>query len=321
MGKVDELRDASDLVFQALARDAGQRVLAFSCVAEWIKDDARRLHIVRKYEAPAHRPVVLKFAQHPRDQPEFAAILSAMHRAHHALSDHPTATVPKILAQDAEAQAYLMTYFQGDTLLDLCRKTPDHRGILRAAGTWLAGYHAGTFTQERPFQPRFMVNHMAHLSDQMRRGDRRIANQQKFLKYADGIAERAQDADGHLGKIAAKHGDLNAHNLLIGGGRVAALDFLGASNAPVGYDIARLLLSYVQMVGDIDAIPKGQVISRAALDAFFEGYTFLPADDPTVDFLMRVQILTDWNRMENKSRLRAAVRFARLKEIARRAFA
>ncbi|MGR3433429.1 MAG: phosphotransferase, partial [Shimia sp.] len=92
-------------------------------------------------------------------------------------------------------------------------------------------------------------------------------------------------------------------------------------DAPVGYDIARLLVSYVQMVGDLDAIPSGGVVPPAALDAFFEGYTLVPRDDPGVQFMLRVQVLTDWNRMHPRMTAQSLIRHARVKAIARRAFA
>ncbi|MEO0864953.1 MAG: phosphotransferase, partial [Pseudomonadota bacterium] len=116
------------------------------------------------------------------------------------------------------------------------------------------------------------------------------------------------------------HGDLNAHNILISDGSVGAYDFLPHSHAPVGYDIARLLLSYTQMQGDIGSIPKGHVMPPVLLDAFFEGYGFVPPDDPGVTFLMRIQILTDWNRFNHNLSVAATLRFQRLRAIANRAF-
>ena len=89
----------------------------------------------------------------------------------------------------------------------------------------------------------------------------------------------------------------------------------------MGYDIARLLQSYTQMVGDLDVLPKGHSVPPAAWDAFFEGYTLVPPDDPTVHFLTRVQILTDWNRIQEHGSIANVMRFERIKKIARQAFA
>ncbi|UWR22457.1 phosphotransferase [Sulfitobacter sp. S190] len=319
MRELKLLRKSAQIAFENLAVRAGLDPDAFKCGAEWIKDDTNRLHIVRRYDS-AGRKVVLKYAMRPADPAAFGRILDATQQAHDAVADSPVAHVPHILAQDRTAQACLMTYFPGETLLDLCRTSRDHTAHLRAAGTWLAAFHAGTFTQTRAFQPKFMVRHMAHLSDQMARGERKIRGQNDFRKLAATLVDHAKPAEGYLGKISAKHGDLNAHNILIGDGTVAALDFLEPQNAPVAYDIARLLLSYVQMVGDIDTLPRGHVVPPDAFAAFFDGYSFVEADDPTVHFLLKVQVLTDWNRMQDKSRLRGLLRYERIRQIARQAF-
>ena len=47
----------------------------------------------------------------------------------------------------------------------------------------------------------------------------------------------------------------------------------------------------------------------------------MPPDDPTVQFLTRVQILTDWNRIQEHASLANVMRFERIKKIARQAFA
>lgn len=317
----DYLRQSARETFLPLASEAGIDPTAYSVGAEWIKDDANRLHIVQRYDGPDGAAVVLKHALRPVDQAGFGAILDAHRNAHTALSGHEAAGVPEILAQDVDRQSYLMSFFSGETFLNLCRRNENHEPFLHAAGVWLGAYHAATFEQERPFQPKFMLDHMHRLSDQMERGERKILGQRRFVSLARDMGTYAQDATGHLGKVSSKHGDLNAHNILIDGTRAVALDFLAPSTAPVGYDIARFLLSYVQMVGDLDSLPKGHVLPPDAMQAFFEGYGNISSNDPVVHFLMRIQILTDWNRMSDKKTLASVMRFERIKKIARRAFA
>ncbi|KIN74443.1 phosphotransferase [Sulfitobacter guttiformis] len=307
-------------LFCELGAQAGLAVTDYRCGAEWIKDDRNRLHIVQRYDNSGAPSVVLKFAQRPVDKEAFGRILDAHHGAQAALSGSELNTVPQILAEDRCAQAYLMQYIAGDTFLELCRNQSNHTPLLRKAGAWLAAFHGGTFQQKRPFQPRFMVRHMGKLAGQMRVGERRISGQGQFITYADRIGEFAGTAEGHIGTIAAKHGDLNAHNILISDHATAGFDFLGTDNAPVAYDIARFLQSYTQLVGDMDDLKTGHAVPQRAWDAFFSGYDLVGADDPTVIFLSKVQILTDWNRMQDKTTLKSLLRLERLKEIARQAF-
>lgn len=321
MRQINTLKSDASRQFQLLGAQAGLQVEAYDCGAEWVKDDRNRLHIVQRYDRAGAESVVLKFAQKPNDSASFERILEAHHGAFHALEGSVGNSVPRILAEDRSAQSYLMAHVAGDTFLELCRTQEDHRPLLRKAGAWMAAFHGGTFRQTRAFQPKFMVRHMAKLAGQMRSGARRIGGQAQFIPYADKIGDHAQAAQGYVGTIAAKHGDLNAHNIVISDEKTVALDFLGADDAPVAYDIARFLQSYTQTVGDLDDIPIGSAVPKSAWEAFFESYDLIKADDPTVTFLTKVQVLTDWNRMQDKESFSSIMRLERIKKIARQAFA
>lgn len=287
----------------------------------WIKSDANREHVVVRFDSDDGPPLILKQAFRPQNEAEFTDILKNHRTAEAALRGCSGVGVPNILAVDVRRQAYLMTFFPGETFLDACRQSEDHRPLLRQVGKWLAAYHQGTFEQERVFQPKFMARHMLHLADQMEKGTRKIKGQKRFIALTQQVQDWVAPCSDRFSKVAAKHGDLNAHNILMTNSMVGAYDFLPYSTAPVGYDIARILLSYTQMEGDISAIPKGHVMPPAMYDAFFEGYGFVPPDDPGVTFLTRIQILTDWNRFNHNLSVGAAIRFQRLRAIANHAFA
>lgn len=321
MQEIEEIKQEARRLFFDLAAQGGLDPGGYHPTFEWIKNDSNRLHIVQKYESPTGAPLILKKAAQPNDPEEFASIIAAHLQAQEVLAPHPVATVPQIYAVDHESMAYLMGFQAGDSFLELCRNSADHRDYLRKAGQWLAAYHSGTFQQERIFQPEFMAKHMLKLAGQMVHGERKIMGQKRFIELAHIVQNYAGEAEGQISKVAAKHGDFNAHNLLIGEHAVAGLDFLAQSHAPVGYDIARFLLSYAQNVADLDRIPKGHVVPPDALDAFFDGYDFVTADDPGVRFLTRIQILTDWNRIRPKENAQTLIRFERLRKIARLAFA
>ena len=321
MTSTAHLINVATATFGDLLAEALPELPPYRMARHWIKADARREHIVARFDSDVAPSLILKQAFAPQDATEFAGIVKNHEAAQAALSGQTDVTVPELLAIDPSRQAYLMRFVAGETLLDACRTSDDHRPLLRQAGRWLAGYHAGTFQEDRVFQPKFMANHMLHLADQMKTGVRRIKGQKRFLALTGHIQDWVAPCSGQQTKVAAKHGDLNAHNILVSPDSVAALDFLAHSHAPVGYDIARILLSYMQMVGDLAALPKGHVVPPDVLDAFFEVYGFVPPDDPGVTFMLRVQILTDWNRFNHSLSVSAALRFQRLRFIANRAFA
>ncbi|MEM6758896.1 MAG: phosphotransferase [Pseudomonadota bacterium] len=315
-----DLVDAAHAQFAALAPQAQVDAGAYRMARHWIKADKNRRHIVAQFQASGRAPLILKLALAPKDAMQFAGIVQNHQAAQDATAVMPNVTVPQLLAVDFDAQAYLMSFLPGTTFLDLCRQTADHGPLLRQAGQWLAAYHRGTWQKTRPFQPKFMARHMLHLVDQMDQGTRKIKGQKRFKRYVHAVQDMVQPCSGRDSTIAAKHGDLNAHNIIISGDQAAAYDFLPYSTAPVGYDIARFLVSYLQMEGDIAGTPSGAVLPTAVMDAFFEGYDVVAPDDPGVTFLLRIQILTDWNRKDHMSSATALMRFQRLRAMAKRAF-
>ncbi|MEL7165652.1 MAG: phosphotransferase [Pseudomonadota bacterium] len=314
-----DLVEAAQAQFAAMAPQAQVDAGAYRMARHWIKTDANRCHIVALFKGPDTAPLVLKLAHAPRDATQFAGILQNHQAAMDATAAAPGITVPQLHAVDFDTQAYLMSFLPGTTFLDLCRQTADHGPLLRQAGRWLAAYHRGTVQQTRPFQPKFMARHMLHLVDQMDQGTRKIKGQNRFKRYAHAVQDLVEPCSGRDSTIAAKHGDLNAHNVIIADEQVAAYDFLPYSTAPVGYDIARFLVSYMQMEGDIAQVPNGAVLPPAVLDAFFEGYDVVAPNDPGVTFLLRIQILTDWNRKDHMASANALMRFQRLRAMAKRA--
>lgn len=318
--KIDGLRTSASRCFSILAAHAGLDGGVYSCGTEWIKNEENRLHIVQCYEGNGVDSVILKHAFLPSDLAVFPQILAAHQQAYNALENRDDVAVPKVLAQDVAQQAYLMEFSHGITFLDLCRRAEDHGPFLRKAGAWIAAYHAGTFKEERAFQPKFMARHMLHLVNQMECGERKIHGQKKFIELTKKLTSDVGYAEGYIGKVSAKHGDLNAYNLLMSDHTITGFDFMGRSDAPVAYDISRFLLSYMQLVGDVDALPVGHVLPPDMMDAFWEGYDFINPNDPTVKFLMKTQVLTDWNRLSGGANVQSSVRFARIKKIARQAF-
>lgn len=316
-GKAAALSEQS---FAALAQDAGIDPIGYRPGERWRKEDRTRSHVVVRFDAADRPSLIFKQTHRPADISEFQKRVAAHELAEQALSGSTTLTVPRMLAADLERRCLLMNYFPGQTLLDLCRVTENHEPLMRRAGQWLSAFHERTFEQERVFQPKFMANHMLHLVDQIEAGERSVHSKRRFIELAH-LVQDLQTVGTTPSKIAGKHGDMNIHNIMMSDDQVAGFDFSEAQTAPVGYDIARILLNYMQSVGDIDALPRGHVVPPSIWQAFFEGYSFVPPDDPSLSFLTRIQILTDWNRIGTRLSVKASIRFARLRKIARQAFA
>jgi thiamine kinase-like enzyme len=319
MNKNSELLTLGEATFHNLAREAGIDPENYTRADCWIKNDENRTHTVMRFDGSG-QSVVLKQIFRPSDPEVFSRVMDAHQLAQNALERHGFARVPAIIASDVPSRAYLMEFQPGETLREMCLTHEDQTPFLRQAGGWLSAYHQATFQEARPFQPRFMASHLVHLADQVRSGERRVRGKKRFILLAHQVAEMAKDYTGQMSKVAAKHGDLNAHNILIDGPNVAAYDFSPLSYAPVGYDIARLLLSHVRWAVDLDQIPKDHILPPGDLEAFFDGYDFVASDDPGVQFLLRVQLLTDWNRMADKKGAQTLIGFERLRAIARKAF-
>ena len=60
--------------------------------------------------------------------------------------------------------------------------------------------------------------------------------------------------------------------------------------APVGQDIARLLLDYTAILRSSKELENGQIISADAIEAFFRRYRLVGPDDPSVQFLPYAKI-------------------------------
>lgn len=302
----------------ALARAAGLDASAFAVGRGWHKGEAHRDHVVLSLDGPGG-PVILKRAFLPEDPGEVEGILGALHEARQALSGDPVNAVPEVLASDTEARAYLMDFAPGRPLRDLFEESSVHAPLLRRAGAWLAAYHRGTVSERREYRPHFMARHLEKLAGQAESGARRVRQAKRFAKLARRVAQLEEVYAGRETVIAAKHGDLNTRNLLFDGGQLTCLDFQPRSTAPVGHDIARLLVNYASTAADIDRVPPGEVLPPEALAAFFEGYDLIGPDDPSVGFLLRVQVMTDWNRLPARRSLNNLVRFRNLEALAEKA--
>ena len=109
-----------------------------------------------------------------------------------------------------------------------------------------------------------------------------------------------------------------------GAGWATGLDFKPLSTAPVGFDIARILVDYAEPFQPRGDVPVGAMVSAATFDAFFDGYDVTGRDDPSVRFIPFVQLLNDWRLIPpdpSRRSWRQAARMTAIEALARNGFA
>ncbi|WP_299684619.1 phosphotransferase [uncultured Tateyamaria sp.] len=284
--------------------------VAFRSKLIWQKDEPTRSHVVLRLTGP--RRLILKMViRAPAADPLDAAV-SALRDAHQRLGDQPKAHAPEVLF--ASDSVVLMTEAKGKTLEDHLTTGRAPAPLLRRAGAWLAAFHGTGPVEHRTYQPRFMLEHVGRMAQAVRAGDLDVAEPDLFLGCCAALPTRA--VEGAQTISAAKHGDFNIRNLLLGPDGETGLDFKPLSTAPVGFDIARLLMDYAELHQPGDAVPAGAVLSPATCAAFFEGYTLVGQDDPAVQFLPHVQLLNDWRLIPAQPSRRSWRQAARMDAIA-----
>lgn len=300
-------------VWEALAREAGLDPRGYEVTRTWRKDTATHRHVVQRLEGSAGA-VILKRIFHPVEEKPFVTLVQAQARAAEAMAGQPE-SVPGLLAFETESRSVLMQAAPGRTVYDLLDHGEDAADALRRAGRWMAAFHRASGTEERTFQPRFMRDHIGHLLRQQKTGEIALARPKDFARHAAAAIALAKAHEGRRTLSAATHGDMHLRNILLDGTRSWGIDFSALHAAPVGFDIARLLLHYTGVFADLDALPGTSVVHPDLLRAFFQGYDLVGPDDPSVQYLLRVRILMDWAAIPARRYARSTGQTRRLRRL------
>lgn len=234
--------------------------------------------------------------------------------------------VPEILAFLPDERIALMERVAGQPaskLIEQARGRADRRGILASCGRWLGEYHQASFSQARPYRTHFVMDHLRRQRAAIASGQTRVAEPAFYLRLSAHVEQAAAAFDGLQARHAARHGDYNLRNVLVSGSGVAAIDFKPDQTAPIGHDIARVLIDYAALYGEHQQIPEGQVVHGAELKAFLGGHMQGVKTDASVGFLLRAYLLTDWARIpavESQRNLMQTLRLQGLTETALRLF-
>lgn len=302
-------------VWERLARDAGLDPGGYGVTRTWRKDTATHRHAVMRYEGPAGA-VIFKRIFHPVEEKPFVTLVQAQARAAEAMAE-AAESVPQVLAFDTDARAVLMEAAPGRTVYDLLEHGGEPADALRRAGRWLAAFHRASGTEARVFQPRFMRDHVGHLMRQHEAGEIALVRPRDFARHGAAVVALAGAHEGRQTVSSTTHGDMHLRNILLDEGQSWGIDFSALHSAPVGFDIARLLLHYTGVFADLDALPPGAVVHPDLLAAFFEGYDLVGPDDPSVQYLLHVRLLMDWAAIPARRMARSAGQTRRLQRLGR----
>ena len=288
----------------------------------WQKDEARRSHVVLRLVSPT-RQLILKQVFRAEGNKDVVGAITAQRDAAERLSAYPNAHAPAVLWMSDDGWTTVMEAVPGKTLDQHLTDDRPPKPVLKRTGAWLAAFHRTSEEGRRKYKPRFMVNHIQHLRDQVDAGEIDLPEPKLFSACAAQIPRIAAEFEGRLSVSCAKHGDFNLRNIILGPTGATGIDFAPHQTAPVGFDISRILLDYAELFQRSQDVPQGAVLAPQTLEAFFSGYDLVTPDDPGVGFLSYVQLLKDWRAVpSNKAERswRQARRFDTILALAHRAF-
>lgn len=308
-------------LWRVAARDLGLDAESYRHKLLWQKNEPDRSHIVLLLVGDAQKLVLKKvFAPENHSMKQAMDMQEAVSRN---MGDDSAFSAPQVLFVSKDGSLSVMEYIPGKTVNDQLQAGKPANQILRRSGEWAASFHGSFSTNERVFQPHFMVNHISRVCEKVEASEVSLPERDLFIRCCERIPFIADQFMNGKTVSGQKHGDLNTRNILIGPKGVYGLDFAPESQAPVGYDIARFLMDYAELFQNTSDVTRGQLLSADAVQAFFKGYDLVGPDDPAVGFLPFVQILNDWRIIPAKKSdrsIRQSRRLAAIRELAEKGF-
>ncbi len=235
-------------------------------------------------------------------------------------------TSPSPVFVDAERQISLMSFVEGQPVSEVMKQSraPDEQfELLAKCGAWLDAFHRSQGHEIRKFRPEHTLNYYQKLREQIELGDCDVTARSLFLRGIDKLVEVAPHVAGFETVAAMQHGDFHLRNLILNNGQIAGIDFSKDHVAPVGYDIAKILLDFTTLTRSSDGLATGQIVHHDTYEAFFNGYRLVGPDDPGVRLLLYARILATLNTVPAKQKERTYAKqrtLERLRPIASNAF-
>ena len=275
-----------------IAPDIGFDPADFRAQLIWQKNEPTRSHVVLRLRGP--KVLVLKRTFLCPSVSDLSQIVAAQNDAYSRLRPYPKAHAPEILHSSDGGDLIIMQEALGKTLDDHLELARAPAPLLKRSGAWLTAFHESSDTEKRTYQPHFMVTHCERMADEVEAGKTSVADPRHFMACCRMVRGKAKTAKNQETTSATKHGDFNLRNIMLGSDGETGLDFKPLSTAPVGFDIARILMDYAELFQSNDDLAPGQLLTDATITALFGGYDLVTKNDPGVAFLPFTQLLNDW---------------------------
>lgn len=135
------------------------------------------------------------------------------------------------------------------------------------------------------FSAKHAVNYCHDLSERIQSGDLKVIAKPLILHGVEQLSELATKYSDQQTVSAVQYGDFHMRNLIFDETCLTGINISRNQPAPVGHDIARLLLDYTAILRSSKELENGQIIPADAIEAFFRGYRLAGPDDSSVQFL------------------------------------
>ena len=135
------------------------------------------------------------------------------------------------------------------------------------------------------------MNYYHDVVEKNQSGDLKVAAKPLILQGVERLSELAAKYSDQQTISAVQYGDFHMRNLIFDGTCLTGINISKNQLAPVGHDIARLLLDYTAILRSSKELESGQIIPADAIEAFFAGYKLVGPNDPSVQFLPYAKIL------------------------------
>lgn len=279
--------------WSALLQSAGLPLAGWRLSRLARRDDPKTAGLTLRATHPEAGDFAYKFQLRPHAPEGFARHHALQQAAFDSFPHCDRFTVPRPVYVDAARQVSLMEYIDGPPVSEMMQAagSPDAQlQLLARCGAWLNAYH-GQQTEARPFRPAHTLKYYGTLKQKILTGETTVPARALFLRGIDTLSELAPDFAGRPTLAAVQHGDFHLRNLICRNDQIVGIDMSKDQIAPVGYDIAKILLDFTAVFRSGVPLPNDGIVHPETRAAFFEGYTRVGADDPGVAFLLHARIL------------------------------
>lgn len=285
-------------------------------------------HVASITQLAAHKTAgqfTYKFQLRPHVPEGFGAHFRLQEAAHERFPHSETLTLPRAVYLDEARQVSLLQYIDGQAMSDAIKATrnaQDELDLLCNCGAWLDAFHRQGHDM-RKFRPGHTLKYYEGIRAQIERKELQVAAPSLYLRGIERLRDLAPAFDGQPTVGAIQHGDFHLRNLIWNGHQVAGIDVSKGQVAPIGFDVAKILLDFTTVFRSDEGVPPGEVVHPETAEAFFSGYKLAGAEDASVRFLLHARILATLNTVQAAERDRTEAKqrtLQRLRPIARNAF-